>query len=763
MTRWVWLGLRLSVGSGRQGLLRTVLMSSGAALGSLIVLACLGTLSVAAAQHDRAEARNPVYLSLDENGEAPAAAPGALRIVEIDDAIGTRPLRRVAVGGATPDGPRPPGIAALPGPGEAIVSPALAELIRTDERAKDRFPQRITGTIGSAGLVAPDELYAYVGVPAGDPALALARPAVTGFGAPLEWYAYGGTTTGPDVFSDARGAAMAFALFVLVPFGVFLATCARLSASTRDRRIAALRLLGITGRQAALVNAIETGVVAAGGAVGGTALFALLAPVSQGWQIGRLHWYAADIGVPAALVVTVLAATVGYAVLVGVLAARPARIDPLGVRRQAPAGRPRTLRLAVLAAGLGSAALAGTWTSADPDTRGWLLAAGVLLTGLGLALALPVLGYAAAGLTQRLPRTPVWLDLATARLRHSPGVAPRLVASIAVAVYVAGVGSLATTLVFGDVEASQSRESGDDALYNLATTDPALMADVRRLPGVELIDVRGMPMTIDGAQAYAVVADCADFTGMFRLGSGESCVDGRVYRLEGAAFEPAPAGPFTAVTEDGVRIPVPDATLHPEARHNLAQSGALLVTRRSPFLAGVSLPDGNPMLVARDLAAVEPVLRLISARAPAGHLDGELGTHRGLDLNMVMTILIAGLTVSVGLGIASFAAAAIDRTVERRRDNATLAVVGVRPAVTTACEVGSGALPLAIGLVLAAGSTVAVAASLAGFLELDVDRVLDRIAPVLWLSLGALVVGLVLIAVPAHLFQRITAEELRRP
>ena len=55
------LGLRLSVGSGRAGLLRTALMSAGAALGVLVVLACLATVSVAEAQHARAEARSPVH------------------------------------------------------------------------------------------------------------------------------------------------------------------------------------------------------------------------------------------------------------------------------------------------------------------------------------------------------------------------------------------------------------------------------------------------------------------------------------------------------------------------------------------------------------------------------------------------------------------------------------------------------------------------------------------------------------------------------
>src|SRR6185503_13577762 len=97
---------------------------------------------------------------------------------------------------------------------------------------------------------------------------------------------------------------------------------------------------------------------------------------------GRLHWFAADVSVPAGLVAVVLTATVGYAVVVGVSATRNALADPLGVRRLAP-----------LAAGLGAVALGATWTGAEPRARFWLVLGGMLLTGLGLVPALPFLGY----------------------------------------------------------------------------------------------------------------------------------------------------------------------------------------------------------------------------------------------------------------------------------------------------------------------------------------------------------------------------------
>ncbi|MFC6021013.1 FtsX-like permease family protein [Plantactinospora solaniradicis] len=764
MRRWIWLGLRLSIGSGRGGLLRTALMSSGAAIGVLLVLASFATVSVAGAQQERALARTPVW---DESG----ASPASLRVSDIEDAIGGRVLRRTVVSGVTATSPHPPGIAALPRPGEIVVSPALRDLLATDSRAAGRFPQRVVGTIGPAGLLAPDELMAYVGAefvpPTPETAQARENQPVTSFGGPLR-YALGAQTFGPDVFTPARLLAVAFGLFVLVPFGAFLVTCARLSASTRDRRIAALRLLGVSGRQATLVNAVETGVVTAGGALLGLSAYALLGPLSEGWRIGRLYWYAADVSVPAAVIGGVLALTVAYAVAVGVSATWAARTNPLAVRRDAPGSRPGLWRLGPLLAGLGGAALAAVLGRDDPGrTEAFLFAGSLLLTGLALPLALPILGYGAAGLLARLPRTPVWLELAAARLRHAPGVAPRLVAALTVMIYVVGLGSLGVGLVANDRELLPTGDQSGAQMYQILGAETMPTDDLRQIPGTQLVDLRNLEATVAGQPDNVLLGTCADLTGMFRLGAGESCVDGRNYRLE---FEPAnwgrrPLDPGTEVVlEGGIQTPAPEQVLHLDMRFSLGQSGTMLVTRQAPgaeTLYGAA--SSRPLLVTSDRSTADRAAQLIAARYPAGYLSGDLGGQRGFDGNLLVTLLVAGLTVSFVLGIGAFAAAAVDRTMERRRDNATLAVVGTSPRTITAGEVGFGALPLVIGLVLASLATVTLAGVLAVLSDLAVRQVLDRIAPTLGLAAGALAAGLVLIAVPAWLTQRITAEQLRRP
>ncbi|PSL02824.1 hypothetical protein CLV30_109132 [Haloactinopolyspora alba] len=62
------------------------------------------------------------------------------------------------------DPPLPPGVSALPEPGEALVSPALRDLL-AEHGVPDRFGKDI-GLIGQDGLVSATELFAYVGTDA---------------------------------------------------------------------------------------------------------------------------------------------------------------------------------------------------------------------------------------------------------------------------------------------------------------------------------------------------------------------------------------------------------------------------------------------------------------------------------------------------------------------------------------------------------------------------------------------------------------------
>ncbi|MDR2703569.1 MAG: FtsX-like permease family protein [Cellulomonadaceae bacterium] len=68
---------------------------------------------------------------------------------------------------------------------------------------------------------------------------------------------------------------------VIIPAAILLIVVGRLSSGIRDQRLAALRLIGVTPKQARTVAAVENGVLALAGAVAGFLLFAVIAPLLQ--------------------------------------------------------------------------------------------------------------------------------------------------------------------------------------------------------------------------------------------------------------------------------------------------------------------------------------------------------------------------------------------------------------------------------------------------------------------------------------------------
>src|SRR5262249_3685792 len=64
-----------------------------------------------------------------------------------------------------PHAPVPNFLTHLPAPGEIAASPAMARLLRTTDPALlgDRFPGRVTETVGKRGLQSADELVIFVG------------------------------------------------------------------------------------------------------------------------------------------------------------------------------------------------------------------------------------------------------------------------------------------------------------------------------------------------------------------------------------------------------------------------------------------------------------------------------------------------------------------------------------------------------------------------------------------------------------------------
>ncbi|GAA4915384.1 permease [Streptomyces coeruleoprunus] len=125
------------------------------AAAAAVAVVALGAVA-AVATHDGREARNeargPVIT------ERPQEAVALWR--EAVDAVGDVPHTVIYLHPLKPGAQPPPGLPRWPAPGEAVLSPELAEQGRQDG-ITDRYG-RFAGTIDGSGLMAPSERFAYV-------------------------------------------------------------------------------------------------------------------------------------------------------------------------------------------------------------------------------------------------------------------------------------------------------------------------------------------------------------------------------------------------------------------------------------------------------------------------------------------------------------------------------------------------------------------------------------------------------------------------
>ena len=151
------LGLRLAVAGGRESLLRLGVTAFGVAVGVVLLLLCLTGQS---AEQGRAERSG--WQSADS--DTPATAPDPALFLTVTDYHEGSAMIRGYVAALGPRPPVPPGLERLPGPGEVAVSPAMRRLLVSTpaDELDDRYPGRVTATIGDEGLAHPYQLVALI-------------------------------------------------------------------------------------------------------------------------------------------------------------------------------------------------------------------------------------------------------------------------------------------------------------------------------------------------------------------------------------------------------------------------------------------------------------------------------------------------------------------------------------------------------------------------------------------------------------------------
>ncbi|MFC4585649.1 FtsX-like permease family protein [Sphaerisporangium corydalis] len=698
------LGARLAFAGGRDGWTRTVLTAVGVGIGVALLLLAAAVPGALQARHDRGDARDDTRFS------APPlhAGPGTVLVAQVDTSFRGTPVRGRLVRAEGPKAPVPPGVAALPLPGEVVVSPALRDLLGSPDGrllAPRLGGARVSGTIGDAGLAGPNELAYYLGsgtLPAGR---ATRIDAFGGGGSPSSEY-------GPvlDVLI------VIIFVVLLLPIAIFLGAAVRFGGERRDRRLAALRLVGADRRMTRRIAAGEAAVGAVLGLAVGGALFLAgrrLVPLVTLWN---LSVFAGDVRPALPLVVVIMLAVPALAVVVSLATLRGVAVEPLGVTRRAVAPRRRLWwRLVLPGAGLALLLpLLGGLRQDGAARIDYQVAAGAVLLLVGAVTLLPWLIELVVG---RIHGGPVGWQLAIRRLQLDSATSARLVNGIAVAVagtiglqmLFAGAQDLSTSATGHDVSRAQVMvharpSSGAAPMAGLLRTTPGVAgaAGTLQAQATTKSPSAGEPVYTD-----LRIGDCASLAEFGTLGR---CADGDVFLTragdgDAAARDAFRPGTRVSVGDGGPRWALPRGTRTVAAREDASGSigDAILVTPGAIDAAG--LPDLTSVTFVRldpkDTDAVERVRNTVARADPLASVSTLSATEEATRFTGIRRGLYAGIVVTLLLISASMLVGILEQLREQRRLLAMLVAVGTRRGSLTWSVIWQTVIPVLIGLVLA--------------------------------------------------------------
>ncbi|MFD2763618.1 ABC transporter permease [Micromonospora eburnea] len=712
------MGARMARTGGREGWTRTLLTTLGVGVGVAMLLLAAAVPGAIDARGDRTAARSDM-----RNGPELSAAANTLLVAWADTDFRDRYVRGRILHPEGPDAPLPPGLAAFPRDGEAVVSPELRALLDSPDGpllAPRLGGARVTGTIAPDGLSGPHELAFYLGRDDLTPERAIRLDHFGGVGSEEEF--------GPVLWL------LVVVVFVvlLLPIVVFLGAAVRFGGEQRDRRLAALRLLGADAGMVRRIAAGEAGTAALFGlAVGGVLFLA-------GRQLALVvSWYGISVfpgdlrPVPwlvalVALAVPLLAAGVALLALRGVL------VTPLGVSRRAtPVRRRLWWRLLLPLAGLALLSPLADVRAASSTRTDAQVAAGAVLLLVGTVTLLP---WLVDILVRRLRGGPPPWQLAVRRLQLDSAASARLVSGVAVAV----AGTIGLQMLVAGVQHEFRETTGQDlsraqvavSLYNPPEPGRTL-AQIAAIPAVTrsigTLHLTAVPQTVPGREdesehrlAEVLVGDCAALAEYGDLGS---CTDGDVFLVRPNDPE-AGIGPITGIGPgarlsfgDGIAtwqvpanartVPVRDDPMGARHAGLLVTSGAMPSLPRSGVSAHalLSLDPHDPEAMERVRADVAGLDLFASVNALNSVRENSqfVNVRRGLLGGAVVTLLLIGVSMLVGV---------LEQLRERRRLLAALVAVGTPRSTLGWSVLGQTGVPVLAGLVLATGIGVAMGAAL---------------------------------------------------
>ncbi|MGW0293881.1 ABC transporter permease [Streptomyces tuirus] len=719
------MGARFALAGGREGWTRSLLTAVGVGLGVALLLLTTAIPSALAERDRREEARSDHTFSQQKIPKA----DDTLVVVDADTTFRDQDVRGRLLEPEGPRAPLPPGVAEFPAAGEMVVSPALKELLASDDGKllRERLDYRISGTIGEQGLVGSQEL-AYF---AGGEGLAklLEGPAS---GARID--SFGNDDLGSSDPWDPVLLLLVLVVFVvlLMPVAVFIAAAVRFGGERRDRRLAALRLVGSDSR---MTRRIAAGEALAGSVLGlvlGTGFFLLGRELAASAEVFHVSVFPSYLNPSPVLAVLVALAVPAAAVLVTILALRGVVIEPLGVVRTARPSRRRLWWRLLLP--LGGIALLYPMIGQGDDGGNfnqYLVIGGVMLLLVGVTALLP---WVVETVVARLGSGGVAWQLAVRRLQLSSGSAARMVNGIAVAV----AGAIALQMLFAGVEGNYTSASRYDVSRAQMSVDVPDGADASAITGkyrdtegvrriIALSDVYLRDRRGEDSYAQITVADCASLREVATL---PSCRDGDVFAAKGSQYE-----------SGSDHLAEPGTVLWTEPDDDAARSGDRPVSWTVPqnIRPAQSREDPTgyerggilvtPGALPEKLAAVTSARLFLSldlsvpdaydhVRNTAARLDRAVQpmTWHSVESNDRYAAIRTGLSVGsacvLALIGASLLVSQLEQLRERRKLLSSLVAFGTRRRTLSLSVLWQTAIPIGLGLLLAATVGIALGAVL---------------------------------------------------
>ncbi|MET8827002.1 FtsX-like permease family protein [Streptomyces sp. NPDC004610] len=694
--------------SGRGGLIRAGLTALGVGLGVALLLLTTAIPNALNERHIREEARQDYTFDVVPLPKTDAT----VLVADKDTTFRENDIRGRQV---QPEGAKatpPPGVAEFPAPGTMVVSPALKELLESPEGAllRERLPDPIAGTIAEPGLIGSHELVFYQGAEGLERHLGDESRRIDAFGRD--------TATDPW---DPVLLLLILVVFVvlLMPVAVFVAAAERFGSDGRDRRLAALRLVGSDSH---MTRRVAAGEALAGSVVGllfGTGFFLIGRHLAGSAALFDFSVFPSYLNPTPLLAVLVALLVPAAAVAVTLFALRGVVIEPLGVVRAAKQRRRRLWwRLLLPLAGLAMLYPMLGQGRGEGEFNQYLVTGGVVLLLVGVTALLPWLVERFVG---RLGGGPVAWQLAVRRLQLSSGTAARTVNGIAVAV----AGAIALQMLFTGVEGDFTRDTGRDV--RSVEMQVGLSSGTGPERAVELLGATEGVRTVQGyAEGYAAergknpergtsvtVADCAVLRKAAKL---PSCTDGDVFAVTDADYDPdtgalAKQGRtlyFDPSYDDqpGDEVPWTLPAIKPAEASSVltgTEWGGLFVTPKAlpaqlrPELTGqVYLTFDRTVPDAFDLArnAVAEVDPLASAMM-------WVAEERAKRFEAIRTGLFVGATAVLILIGASLLISQLEQLRERRKLLSVLVAFGTRRGTLTLSVLWQTAIPIVLGLILA--------------------------------------------------------------